>query len=73
MIALLDMFYYESHYEMNIIKIIGLPNDNDGEYLVLFDDGSSGYFNITASDNGLIMFNYLSTIVLNSLEYFYER
>jgi len=62
MIALLDTFYYESDYEMNIIKVIELPNDNDGEYLVLFDDGSSGYFPITTSKKYGLLFDDYYTI-----------
>lgn len=52
-IALLDTFYYEyDDNEIHIFKILAMTNNDIGGYkecLILFDDGSSGRFEITYS------------------------
>ena len=49
-IAILDTFYYKyDDNEIHIFKILDLPNDDNKEYLVVFDDGSSCRFEITYS------------------------
>lgn len=58
-ISLLDMFYYYGYDEQNIITILDLPNDDNEDYLVAFDDGSSSRFEITYSKKyGLLLDDY---------------
>ena len=58
-IALLDTFYYhyEEDDEIHIFKILEMTNNDIGECLILFDDGSSGYFSIKTNKNDVLMFD----------------
>jgi hypothetical protein len=60
-IALLDTFYYNYNYkeddEIHIFKILEMPNNDSGDCLILFDDGSSGYFSIKTNKKGVLMFD----------------